>query len=145
MPKKSVTLYKVIIFSIFSSNAIAQSPGDTLIQLKGAIQLAEQNYHLLKSKTRSKRCGKKCRCYKTQPCSTIDASCRQNFNGQQSNRSILSLRHFADDGSSFYKHNYSSATGSAASILLNWQAITFGQRNAQIDLAIAEAKPKLLR
>jgi len=41
-------------------------------------------------------------------------------------------------------NNYSPATGSAAGILLNWQALTFGERNAKIDVSIAEAKSKNL-
>ena len=34
----------------FCCNALAQSPVDTLIQLKGAISLAEQRYHLLQAR-----------------------------------------------------------------------------------------------
>ena len=43
-----------------------------------------------------------------------------------------------------FSNNYNPATGSAASILLNWQAVTFGERNAQIDVSIAEANSKNL-
>ena len=39
-------------------------------------------------------------------------------------------------------NNFNPATGSAASILLNWQAVTFGQRDAQINVSIAEANAK---
>src|SRR5207253_6925520 len=41
-------------------------------------------------------------------------------------------------------NDYNPATGSAASLLLNWQAVTFGQRNAQINVSIAEANSKNL-
>jgi outer membrane protein TolC len=36
-------------------------------------------------------------------------------------------------------NNYTPATGSAASLLLNWEAATFGQRDAKINIAVAEA------
>src|SRR5580765_2947310 len=144
MPNKNVTLYKVIIFSIFSSNTIAQSPGDKLIQLKGAIQLAEQNYHLLKSKKlEASAAERNVDVVKHSRVPTIDASYQANIStannltGQFYPYGILPMT-----GPPSTSNNYSPATGSAASILLNWQAITFGQRNAQIDLAIAEAKTK---
>src|SRR5258708_31332358 len=74
---------------------------------------------------------------------TIDASYQANLStannltGQFYPSGILSMT-----GPPSINNNYSPATGSAASILLNWQAITFGQRNAQIDLSVAEAKTK---
>jgi outer membrane protein TolC len=39
-------------------------------------------------------------------------------------------------------NDYQPVTGSAASLLLNWQAETFGQRNAQIRVAEADAGAK---
>jgi outer membrane protein len=40
-------------------------------------------------------------------------------------------------------NNYTAASGSAASVLLNWQALTFGERNAQINVSEAEANGKV--
>jgi outer membrane protein TolC len=40
------------------------------------------------------------------------------------------------------ENRYSPATSSAASILLNWQAITFGQKDAQVAVSRAEANSK---
>jgi len=40
-------IYKLIIALLFFGSVAAQAPPDTLIELKGAIQLAEQRYHLL--------------------------------------------------------------------------------------------------
>src|SRR5258708_39105375 len=70
---------------------------------------------------------------------TIDASYQANLStannltGQFYPYGILSMT-----GPPSTSNNYSPATGSAASILLNWQAVTFGERNARIDLSIAE-------
>jgi outer membrane protein len=80
---------------------------------------------------------------KTSRLPTIDASYQANIStannltGQFYPYGILPMT-----GPPSFNNSYSPATGSAASILINWQAITFGQRNAQIDLSIAEAKTK---
>jgi hypothetical protein len=36
------------------------------------------------------------------------------------------------------ENNYAAATGSAASILLNWQAVTFGKRDAKISASVID-------
>ena len=37
------------------------------------------------------------------------------------------------------ENKFEPGTGSAAGILLNWQAVTFGERNARINTAVSEA------
>jgi outer membrane protein TolC len=144
MPHHKIKFYKLIVVLFFSTNAIAQIPGDTPVQLRGAIQLAEQNYHLLKSKKlEANAAGKNVDVTKYSRLPTIEASYQANIStannltGQFYPYGILPMT-----GPPSFNNNYSPATGSAASILLNWQAITFGQRNAQIDLSVAEAKTK---
>src|SRR5258708_40038911 len=72
---------------------------------------------------------------------TIDASYQANLStannltGQFYPSGILSMT-----GPPSASNHYSPATGSAASVLLNWQAVTFGQRNAQIEVSVQEAR-----
>ena len=129
---------------LFCYNAMAQMPADTLIHLKDAIGLAEQHYHLLKAgKFEADAATKNIEIVKYSRLPTIDASYQaniataNNLTGMFYPAGILPV-----SGPPSVNNNYTPASGSAASVLLNWQAVTFGQRNAQINLAIAEANTK---
>jgi outer membrane protein len=139
-------IWSVLIVQLFIGKAIAQAPADTLIQLKDAIRLSEERYHLLKSKKFEADAAKKyINVIKYSKLPTIDASYQaniataNNLTGMFYPNGILPI-----SGPPSSANNYSPATGSAAGILLNWQAITFGERNAKIDVSIAEAKSKNL-
>jgi outer membrane protein TolC len=128
-----------IIF--FSSSVMAQSQVDTLVQLKEAIRLAQQRYHLLQArKFESEAATKNIEVAKYSRLPTIDASYQvgaataNNLIGVFYPNGLLPMT-----GPPSSSNNYNPATGSAASVLLNWQAITFGQRTAQINLAVSEA------
>jgi outer membrane protein TolC len=123
-----------------------QTNKDTSITLKDALTLAEQRYHLLiAGKYESDAALKNIDVVKYSRLPTIDASYQaniataNNLTGMFYPNGILPI-----SGPPSASNNYSPATGSAASLLLNWQAVTFGQRNAQIDVAIAEANTKKL-
>src|SRR5450432_787519 len=122
----------------------AQTLPDTLIQMKGAVQMAEQRYHLLKSKQyESDAAAKYIAVEKYSKLPSVDASYQagagtaNNLTGIFYPYGILPVTGPPSTG-----NNYNPVTGSAASVLLNWQAVTFGQRDAQINVAIAEAKTK---
>jgi len=114
--------------------------------MKDAVLLAEQNYHLLKArKYEADAANENVNVVKYSRLPTIDATYQaniataNNLTGMFYPNGILPI-----SGPPSSDNNYSPATGSAASILLNWQAVAFGQRNAQIDVSIAEANSKNL-
>jgi outer membrane protein len=141
---KYIGLFKTISVLLVWSNAVAQMPVDTLIRLKDAVQLAEQRYHLLKfHKYEADAAKKNIDVTKYSRLPTIDATYQAGF-GTANNLTgifypygILPMTGPPSSG-----NNYNPAAGSAASILLNWQAITFGQRDAQINVSMAEANSK---
>src|SRR5260221_7984280 len=129
---------------IFCSNVIAQNPADTLIKIKDALQLAEQRYHLLQARRYEvDAAAKNIDVIKYSRLPTIDATYQagfataNNLTGMFYPNGILPI-----SGPPSASNIYNAATGSAASVLLNWQAITFGQRDAQINVSIAEANTK---
>jgi outer membrane protein len=137
--------YFIILFAILNCGRVkSQSSVDTLISMKGAVQLAEQNYHLLKArKYEADAASKNVDVVKYGRMPTIDATYQadigtaNNLTGIFYPNGILPI-----SGPPSAKNNYNPATGSAAGILLNWQALTFGQRNAQADVANFEASSK---
>ncbi len=135
---------KILLAFLFCSNAIAQGQTDTLIRMKDAVQLAEQRYHLLKSKQYEVEAAVKyIDVVKYSRLPSIDASYQaglgtaNNLTGIFYPNGILPMT-----GPPSASNNYSPATGSAASVLLNWQAGTFGERDGQINVSIAEANSK---
>ena len=137
-------LFILIIVLLICGNVIAQSLSDTLIQLKGAIQLAEQRYHLLQArKYEADAAAKNVDVTKYSRLPMIDATYQagfgtaNNLTGMFYPNGILPI-----SGPPSASNIYNAATGSAASVLLNWQAITFGQRDAQVNVSIAEANSK---
>jgi outer membrane protein len=144
LKNKFQQIFQLLIVLLFCSSAKAQAPADTLIQMKGAIQLAVQRYHLLKSKQYEAEADTiYIDVVKYSKLPSIDASYQaglgtaNNLTGIFYPNGILPMT-----GPPSSSNNYSPATGSAASVLLNWQAGTFGQRNAQINVSVAEANTK---
>ena len=138
---KKMKWFKLAGALMLCCNAMAQSQVDTLIHLKGAILLAEKNYHLLHAKKyEAAAATKNVDVVKYSRLPAIDATYQagvataNNLIGVFYPNGVLPMSGPPSSG-----NNYSPATGSAASVLLNWQPITFGQRNAQINVAIAEA------
>ena len=119
--------------------ARAQSLSDTLVHLTDVLQLAEQRYPLIKSRRLEVQASQKnTEVVKYSRAPTIDASYQANIStannltGQFYPYGILPMT-----GPVSASNIYTAATGSAASLLLNWQAITFGMRDAQINSSIA--------
>jgi outer membrane protein TolC len=122
-------------------NIQAQGPVDTLIQLKGAVQLAEQRYHLIQArKYEVQAANKNVEVAKYSRIPSIEASYQAGFATANNLIGVFYPNGLLPmSGPPSSRNDYSPATGSAASVLLNWQAVTFGQRNAQINISIAEA------
>jgi outer membrane protein len=120
---------------------MAQNPVDTSIQLKDAIQLAGQRYHLLQArKYEAEAATKSIGVTKYSRLPSIDASYQTGFATANNLIGVFYPNGLLPmTGPPSFQNNYSPATGSAASLLLNWQAVTFGQRNAQINISVAEA------
>jgi outer membrane protein TolC len=140
----NIKLYKLFVAICFCNHTMAQTPADTLIKIKDAVQLAEQNYHLLKAgKYEADAAAKNVEVIKYGKVPTIDATYQagigtaNNLTGIFYPSGILPMT-----GPPSATNDYTPATGSAAGILLNWQAVTFGERNALIDVSIAEANSK---
>ena len=142
MIQKKIVRLVALALLLGSEKISAQLAPDTLIRLDGALQLAEHNYPLLKARRlEADASAQNVAVAKYSRMPTIDASYQANLStannltGQYYPYGILSMTGPPSAG-----NNYSPATGSAASVLLNWQAITFGQRNAQIDVSEKQAK-----
>lgn len=138
---------KIFIFftaALFSVSIKTLGQQDSIVHLKDALKMAEQNYHLLKSKKLEAAAAVKnidVTKYNRMP--TIDASYQagigtaNNLTGIFYPNGILPMT-----GPPSVTNNFSPATGSAASVLLNWQPITFGERDAQINVSLTEANAK---
>jgi len=142
MIQKKIAGYFLFTLLLIYGEVVAQAPRDTLIGLTGALQLAEHNYPLLIARRlEADASAQNVAVAKYSRMPTIDASYQANFStannltGQFYPYGILPMTGPPSTGNS-----YSPATGSAAAVLLNWQAVTFGQRNAQIDVSAQEAK-----
>jgi outer membrane protein len=125
-----------------SAKVSAQAPSDTLVRLEGVLQLVEHNFPLLKARRlEADASAQQVSVARYSRMPTIDASYQANLStdnnltGQFYPSDVLPISGPISAG-----NNYTPATGSAASLLLNWQALTFGQRNAQIDVSVMEAK-----
>lgn len=120
---------------------VAQEPADTLIHLANAVQMAAQQYHLLQAKKyEADAADKNIEVVKYSRLPGIDASYQAGFATANNLTGVFYANGMLPmTGPPSANNQYSPVTGSAASILLNWQASTFGQRNAQIHLATAEA------
>ncbi|MFL5787771.1 MAG: TolC family protein [Flavisolibacter sp.] len=109
--------------------------------MRGALQLAEQKYHQLKAISyQVESANKNVEVVKYSKLPSLDASYQlniataNNITGLFFPTGILPMT-----GPPSFKNNYAPVTGSAASLLLNWQAITFGQQNTQIKVAASQA------
>jgi len=141
---KQFAISALLLAQFIAGKAIAQLPTDTVLHLNDALRLAEERYHLLKSKKLEADASTKyVDVIKYSKLPSIDASYQagiataNNLTGMFYPNGILPI-----SGPPSTSNQYSPATGSAASVLLNWQAGTFGQRDAQINVSVAEANSK---
>lgn len=133
------------IFGLLVPNIILAQP-DTLTSLRTAIQISEQQYHLLKSRSYEVDAAlKNVEVVKYIKRPSVDASYQANIaTANNLTGMFYPVGLLPMTGPPSAKNDYNPVTGSAASILLNWQAVTFGQQQAQINTSIAEANSKKL-
>lgn len=103
--------------------------------------MAEANYPLLKSKHHETDAAQKgISVSKHTLVPSLDIGYQANL---ATANNITGMFYPADmipmTGPVFQNNNYNAAFGSAASLLLNWQPLTFGSRTADVRLATAEA------
>jgi outer membrane protein len=126
------------LLMLLTVNALAQQPA-TLTEL---LQMAESSYPLLKSKKLDAQAAQKAiDVSKSTFIPSLDAAYQLNYStynnitGMSYPGQLLPI-----SGPPSTDNQYGGVFGSATSLLLNWQPITFGQRKSQVDFAKAGAK-----
>jgi len=114
------------------------------LNLRTALKIAEENYPLLKSKRYDADAARKnINLSKNTLVPSLDIAYQANY---ATANNITGMFYPVDmipmTGPVFSSSNYRPAFGSAASLLLNWQPLTFGQRNAEVGTSKAEAAVK---
>ncbi len=145
MPYK-LSISIILSFVFISHITCAQKPVDTLMDLKSAVLMAEQRYHLLKARNyEAEAAAKYVDVVKYSRLPTIDATYQaglataNNLTGMFYPNGILPIT-----GPPSSNNNFAPSALTAAGVLLNWQTATFGEREARINLSVAEAKSKTL-
>jgi len=135
------------VFLLLSRSGWGQSSitSDSSLSLTNALSLAEKNYHLLKSKLYEVEAAQKnIELSKNTFVPSLDISYQaniataNNITGMFYPSGMIPMT-----GPVFNSNNYNPGFGTAASLLLNWQPFTFGQRNAQINVSKAEVKTRI--
>lgn len=131
--KSKYLFFTFLLVVFFSLQVNAQS------DLQSLLKQAEENYPLLKAKAMDFNAAKKgLNASKSTLIPTLDASYQANYatynniTGMFYPQFLLPISGPPSPG-----NNSNGIYGSAASLLLNWQPITFGQRLAQIDYSKA--------
>ncbi|MBS1599959.1 MAG: TolC family protein [Bacteroidetes bacterium] len=119
-------------------------PNGNYLTIVQAIQLGEKQYPFLKSKSYEVEAAKKnIDLSKNTFVPSLDISYQaniataNNITGMFYPSGMIPI-----SGPVFSSNNYNAAFGTAASLLLNWQPLTFGQRTAQINTSKAETAVK---
>lgn len=124
------------LFLVFvSSTGYAQ----TLTEL---LQKAESNYPLLKAKSFERIAAEnQVRVAKNAALPTLDAAYQVNYSTYNNITGMASPQYFVPiSGPPSSGNSYDPVYGSAASVLMNWDIFTFGQRSARTDIANANLK-----
>jgi len=124
------------IVMVFGLKVSAQQQSGTLIQL---LQIAEKNYPLLNSQMLDVQVAQKgVNASRSSLIPSLDASYQVNY-GTYNNITGMAYPQFIVpiSGPPSAENNLNGVFGSVTSLLLNWQPVTFGQRNAQIEVSKA--------
>lgn len=126
-------LFFAITFTFISQISYAQN----LNGLKDLISLAEKNYpSIAAKKARSLATQKDIAIEKNTFLPSVDAAYQTDYATYNNITGMAFPQYLVPiSGPPSTKNNFSGVFGSAASVLLNWQPITFGQRPAQINVA----------
>ena len=128
----------LILFITFAYHLRAQSEYSSL-PLKELLKQAVANYPILRSKVlEADAAGKGVIASQRMLVPTLDASYQANYAtynniiGMASPTFLIPI-----SGPPSSSNNYSGVFGSGASMVLNWQPVTFGQRSAQVEYSKA--------
>jgi outer membrane protein len=127
-----------IYFMLCTQRGYSQNAANATT-LKELLQQAEANYPLLKSKTLDIKAAEKgIDISKSTIIPSLDAAYQVNY-ATYNNITGMAWPQFLVpiSGPPSSSNNMTAVFGSAASLLLNWQPITFGQRQAQADFSMA--------
>lgn len=129
-----IVFYSMVM--LIGLEATAQQQSNTLSQL---LQLAEKNYPLLKSKMLDVQAAQKgVNVSKSTLIPSMDASYQMNYATYNNITGMVYPQFLVPiSGPPSADNNFNGVFGSATSLLLNWQPVTFGQRNAQVDVSKA--------
>lgn len=136
-----INLFKYILtFSmvVLSTPLLAQSNGATTsLSLKEILHLAENNYpSIAVKKAQSLAASKNIAIQKNSLVPAFDAAYQVDYATYNNITGMAFPQYLVPiSGPPSTKNNYSGVLGSAASLLLNWQPLTFGQRASQITVA----------
>ncbi|PWT74961.1 MAG: hypothetical protein C5B59_10035 [Bacteroidetes bacterium] len=124
--------------------SVAAQDSSRKLDIGLALRIAEANYPILKAKKYEYEAAKRnIDLSKNTFVPSFDISYQANL---ATANNITGMFYPTDmipmTGPVFTSNNYSPAIGSAASLLLNWEPLTFGQRNAKINSSKSEAATK---
>ncbi len=139
MQKSILLIFSLCICQFLSAQSLEKE------ELLNVLDLAVKNYPALKAKNHETEAARKSiDLIKNTALPSLDVSYQanlgtaNNLTGLFNPQGILPI-----SGPPTATNNFSPVFGSAASLLLNWQPITFGQREAQIKIANAELESKI--
>ncbi|MDO9186224.1 MAG: TolC family protein [Bacteroidia bacterium] len=141
LTKEGITKPKGILYvfiALMSLQTMAQV-GSQPTSLHDLLKLAEANYPLLKSKALDVQAAQKgINISRSTLIPSLDASYQVNY-GTYNNITGMAYPQFLIpiSGPPSADNKFNGVFGSATSLLLNWQPITFGQRQAQVDYSKA--------
>lgn len=127
------------IFLLLVTFQVKSQNNSKSTSLKDLLKQAETNYPLLKSKALEVQAAQKgINASRSTIIPSLDASYQVNY-GTYNNITGMANPQFLIpiSGPPSTDNNYNGVFGSATSLLLNWQPITFGQRQAQVDYSKA--------
>ncbi len=136
-----MNIYRIAktIFSLFLSIITFDTFSQQRVSLHDLLKEAESNYPMLKSKALDVQAAQKnIEISKSTIIPSMDAAYQLNY-ATYNNITGMAYPQFLIpiSGPPSASNNMNGVFGSAASLLLNWQPITFGQRQSQIDFAKA--------
>jgi len=132
------------LFLVIFSYLVNGQTSDSTVSLNDALLLAQKNYPLLKSKQfETDAARRNVGLAKNTLIPSLDLSYQANLATHNNITGMLNPSGiFPISGPPSPDNKYQPVFGSAAGLAINWQAITFGQRDAQIALASAEVNQK---
>jgi outer membrane protein len=136
---KCLGILMVSTMILFPQSSLLAQTEEPYLTLHNLLEIAVTNYPLLKSKRLDEQAAQKSvSAIKSSIIPSLDASYQVNY-GTYNNIIGMVYPQFIIpiSGPPSKGNDYNGVYGSAASLLINWQPITFGQRRGQVDFARA--------